>query len=463
MSDIDQSIGISDSARTVKRAEAKVTWPSQRYAWYVIALLTLAYALAILDRVSIALLIEPLEESLHITDTQFGLLQGMAFSLFYSVLGLPIGMLCDRTRRAPILTAGLALWSLATMGCSLASTFEELFIARMLVGVGEAALVPAAASMIADLFPPTTRPKAYGVFVSGTSLGSAAALILSGFFLHWSNDLIETMPQLVGDFQNWQLVFIMCGIPGLFLALVMMVTMREPKRQGIDQPTTEFSVKPILKLFGERPLAYGSLIGGTVLNLVCVYALIGWVPALFIRAHDWSAATAGQVLGLVGVPISMFAAANSGWVISKLTRRGHQDAPMLAAAATGVSMMVFGTGLSIAPTGILALVFYGLNAFFTNWNISAVYSGVAQITPNQLRGQVMAVHTIASSLIAMSAGSFAVGFLTDNFFTATNGISYALAILFLTCGAGSATLLMIGRRAFREAAAANLKRLDPDV
>ncbi|MEM5518271.1 MFS transporter [Henriciella sp. AS95] len=463
MSDIDQPIAANETTGTTTDPAAKVTWPPQRYAWYVVALLTLAYALAILDRVAIALLIEPLEESLHITDTQFGLLQGMAFSMFYSVLGLPIGMLCDRTRRTPILTAGVALWSLATMGCSLASTFEELFIARILVGVGEAALVPAAASIIADLFPPTTRPKAYGVFVSGTSLGTAAALILSGLFLHWSNGLIETMPHLVGGFQNWQLVFIMCGIPGLFLALIMLVSMREPKRQGIDQPTTEFSLKPILKLFGERPLAYGSLIVGTVLNLVCVYAIIGWVPALFIRAHEWPAATAGQVLGVVGVPISMFAAANSGWVISQLTKRGHSDAAMLAAGATGVSMMVFGTGLSLAPTGILALVFYGLNAFFTNWNISAVYSGVAQITPNQLRGQVMAVHTIVSSLIAMSAGNFIVGFLTDNLFTATDGISYALAIVFLTCGAGSALLLMIGRGAFRRAAAANLKRLDPDV
>lgn len=459
-SDNPVAIEVMPSASTVSRP---IAWPHRGYAWYVVALLTLAYALAILDRVSIALLIEPLEASLHITDTQFGLLQGMAFSMFYSVLGLPIGLLCDRRKRTPILIAGLALWSLATMACSLASTFEELFLARILVGVGEAALVPAAASIIADLFPPANRPKAYGVFVSGSTLGTAAAFLFSGFFLHLSDDLIENVPHLVGNFQSWQLVFIMCGLPGILLALVMFVSMREPKRQGVESPITEFSLKPILAIFSQQPVAFGTLIGGTVLNLVCVYAIIGWFPAMFIRTHGWEAAHAGQMLGLVGMPVSLFAAANSGWVISWLTKRGHRDAPMLAAAACGVSMVVFGTASSLAPTGVLALIAYAANALFLNWNISSVYSGVAQISPNQLRGQVMAVHTIASSLIAMTAGNFFVGFLTDTFFTAPQGISYALAIVFLTCGTGSTVTLLLGRRAFTKAALSNEEGLNPNV
>ena len=454
-----QDTEISPSGVNTELPEASINWPNARYAWYVIALLTLAYALAILDRVSIALLIEPLEHSLHLTDTQFGLLQGMAFSLFYSVLGLPLGLLCDRTKRTPILVGGIALWSLATMGCSLASTFEELFAARVLVGVGEASLVPAAASLIADFFPPTKRPKAYGVFVTGSTLGSAAALLLSGLFLHWSEDLIASVPDLFGGFENWQLVFIMCGIPGVFLALIMFLTMREPKRQGIEVTATEFSLKPILKLFAQRPVAFGTLIIGTAFNLVCVYAIIGWMPALFIRVHEWEAATTGQILGMVGMPISIFAAISSGWVISWLTKKGHKDAPMIAAAACGVSMLVFGTATSLAPSALLALLAYAMNALFVNWNISSVYSGVAQISPNQLRGQVMALHTIASSLIAMSAGNFIVGFLTDTFFTSQQGLSYALAIVFSVCGTVSALILMFGRRAFREAAVANEERL----
>jgi predicted MFS family arabinose efflux permease len=126
------------------------TEAQRSYAWYIVALLTLAYALAILDRVSIGLLIVPLQAALHINDTEFGLLQGMAFSLFYSVLGLPLGIWCDRARRVPLLVTGLMLWSAATIGCAFADTFLHLFFARMLVGIGEAALVPCAASLIAD-------------------------------------------------------------------------------------------------------------------------------------------------------------------------------------------------------------------------------------------------------------------------------------------------------------------------
>jgi MFS family permease len=132
--------------------------PSLRLAWYGVGLLTFAYALAILDRVSISLLIVPLQKALAIHDTQFGLLQGMAFSIVYSVLGLPMGMAVDRTRRVPIMVGGLLLWSLATIGCSLAHSFGELFVARMLVGIGEACLVPVATSLIADMFTPEMRP-----------------------------------------------------------------------------------------------------------------------------------------------------------------------------------------------------------------------------------------------------------------------------------------------------------------
>lgn len=432
---------------------------TQAYAWYVVILLTLAYALAILDRVSIALLIEPLEADLHLSDTQFGLLQGMAFSIFYSVLGLPIGMLCDRTKRVPILSIGLALWSLATIGCSFATTFHELFVARMLVGVGEASLIPAAASLIADYFSPKTRPKAYGVFVMGSSLGTGAALILSGIFLHWSQGIIDALPMIAGDFKPWQIVFILCGLPGVLLALVMALTAREPKRRGVSEQTTRFGLKPILTIFGRHPAAFAALIVGTVLNIVCVYAMMGWLPALFIRVHGWEASTTGQVLGFVGVPISLFTAANSGWVISWLGRKGRRDGPMLAAAVCGVSMAILGTSMCLAPTGFLAILAYGANSLFVNWNISSVYSGVAQISPNHLRGQVMAIHTITSSLLALTAGNFIVGFLTDNYFTGPEGVSYALACVFAVCGTASAALLLSGRKAFSKAAADN----DEDV
>ena len=432
-------------------------WPRRNYAWYVVALLTLAYALAILDRVSIGLLIVPLQAALHINDTEFGLLQGMAFSLFYSLLGLPLGMLCDRSRRVPLLVTGLLLWSAATIGCAFASSFGELFFARMLVGIGEAALVPCAASLIADYFEPGVRPKAYGTFVTGSSLGTAAAMALSGLFLLTADHLIGAY-DMFRSMQPWQIVFILCGAPGILLGVVIMATMREPARHGAAATTPPFSLRPIIGLFRQHPRAFGTLMLGTVLNLVCVYAIVGWFPALFIRAHGWGAAETGWTLGAVGMPISIFAAINSGWVIAWLTKRGHDDAPMIAAICCGVAMMVFGTFACLVPSAPLALVGYGLNALFVNWNISGVYSGIAQIAPNEMRGQVMAIHNILSGLVALTAGNLIVGFLSDTVFTQPAGIAMSLATVFFTCGLAASLVLMAGRAAFRRAADANQKR-----
>lgn len=427
-------------------------WPRASYAWFVAVLLTLAYALAILDRVSIALLIQPLQAAFKITDTQFGLLQGMAFSLVYSLLGLPLGMLSDRWHRKPILLIGLVLWSGATIASGFAHDFTQLFAARMMVGVGEAALVPVAVSLIADYFAPAVRPKAYGLFVCGSSIGTAAAMAASGTFLASADRLIAGIPLLFGGMQQWQLVFMLCGAPGLVLTVILALFVREPVRRGITVTATSLSFRPVLALFARNPVAFGCLIGGTVLNLVCTYAIVGWFPALFIRVHGWSAPETGWILGMVGMPISLFAAVNSGWVIVWLTRRGHRSAPMLAAAASGASFLLFGTAACLAPSAGIALACYALNSFFLNWNISGVYSGLSQITPNDMRGQVMAVHTIASGLIAQTAGNFAVGFLSDTAFKGPGGVAPALATVFVVCSGSAALILFAGRHAFRRAA-----------
>jgi MFS family permease len=431
--------------------------PPNRYAWAVVALLTLAYALAILDRVSISLLIVPLQKALAINDTQFGLLQGMAFSIVYSLLGLPLGVMVDRARRVPIMLLGLLLWSMATIGCSLAHTFGQLFCARMLVGIGEASLVPVATSLIADVFTPAMRPKAYGIFVTGSTLGTAAAMALSGVFLGWSDGLITRLPALFGGMQPWQIVFILCGAPGLLLALVFALIVREPARRG-ETASGSISLAPVFRLFAARPRAYGLFLTGSVLNLVCVYAIVGWFPALFIRVHGWSAAFTGKVLGMGGLPISIFAAVNSGWVVVWLARRGHRDAPVLVAAVCSLSMVVFGTLACLSPSAWLAFAAYALNALFLNWNTSAVYAGLAQITPNALRAQVMAVHTILSGLVALSAGNVIVGFLSDHVFPGAHGIGPALGVVFACCGTGSLVALLASRAAFREASSAQLAK-----
>jgi MFS family permease len=323
----------------------------------------------------------------------------------------------------------------------------------MLVGVGEAALVPVATSLIADYFDLDIRPKAYGIFVTGSTLGTASAMALGGLFLNWGDDLITALPGLLGGMQPWQIVFILCGLPGVLLALVLLLTMREPARHGGGPTTQAISLRPIWQLFASRPRAFGLFMLGSVLNLVCVYAIVGWFPALFIRVHGWSASETGNILGLFGLPISIFAAVNSGWVIAWLFRRGHTDAPIIVAMGCALSMAFLGTLACLAPTGALALAAYLANALFVNWNTSAVYSGFSQITPNALRAQVMSLQTIASGLVALTAGNFVVGFLSDNVFPAKDGIAWSLGVVFALCGSSSLLVLSAARKQFREASA----------
>ncbi|HEX7853071.1 MAG TPA: MFS transporter [Sphingobium sp.] len=428
-------------------------YPRLSHAWYVATLLTVGYALAILDRASIALLIQPLQASLHISDTQFGYLQGMAFSLIYSVLGLPVGMLADKRHRVGILLGGLILWSLATMGCGLARSFGELFAARTLVGVGEAVLVPVATSLIADFFPPAIRPKAYGLFVSGSAAGTGAAFMLSGFFLASAGYLVAHIPIFHG-MEHWQVVFVLCGAPGLALALLISLTMREPARQEtVKAEAKGFPLAEIGALLKRHPLAFGGLIGGVVMNLTCVYAIIGWFPALFIRVHGWSAPQTGWTLGVAMLPISLTAALGSGWVITALTRLGLRDAPLWIMTASAASMAVFATTASLAASAGVALTFYLLNTCCINWTLSGFYPAIVQITPSHLRGQMVAIQSLASALIAMTAGNAAVGYLSQYAFPGTTGVGWALATVFLVCGGASMALLIGCRGAFHRAAA----------
>ncbi|MET0363125.1 MAG: MFS transporter, partial [Sphingobium sp.] len=428
-------------------------WPRLSYAWYVAVLLTLAYAFAILDRASIALLIQPLQASLHISDTQFGYLQGMAFSLIYSFLGLPIGVMSDRRHRVRILLVGLILWSLSTMGCGLARSFGELFVARMMVGVGEAVLLPVATSLIADYFPPAIRPKAYGLFVSGSAAGTGAAFVLSGAFLASAGYLVTTMPALFGWMEHWQIVFMLCGAPGLALALLIALTMREPARQEtVKVEKHAFPLAEIVAALRHQPLAFGCLIGGCVVNLACVYAIIGWFPALFIRVHGWSAPETGWTLGVAMLPVSLVAAWSSGWVIAALKQRGLAAAPLWIMVASAASMAVLCTAAALVPSARWALFFYVLNTCFVNWTMSGFYAAIVQITPSHLRGQMVAVQSIANALIAMTAGNAAVGYLSQYVFPGHDGLRFALAVVFATCGGVSLLLLLWGRPAFNRAA-----------
>ena len=199
------------------------------YAWYVVAVLMLAYVCSFVDRQVLALMVPAVRRDLGISDTQMSLLMGLSFALFYSILGLPIGRLADRSSRRRIIVWGIAVWSVMTALCGAARNYWQLFLARMGVGVGEAALSPPAYSLIADYFPKDRLGTAIGVYSLGIYLGSGLAMMLGGWVTgRVAAAAMWTLP-LIGEVRPWQAVFFVIGLPGLLLAL-WVGTLREPAR-----------------------------------------------------------------------------------------------------------------------------------------------------------------------------------------------------------------------------------------
>jgi MFS family permease len=446
---------MSTSTEAVGKAHAArppAPWPSAVYAWYAVAVLVLAHALSIVDRIAIGLLVEPIKADLHVTDTQIGLLQGLAFAIFYTLFGLPMGVLVDRWLRAPLLAIGMLVWSAATMGCGLARSYAMLFLGRIGIGAGEATVMPASSSIIPDLFRPVDRNRAYGVFQVGGSIGTALSYVVGSGAIIMADTVRGWAPAAFGGYSNWQIAFLIMGAPGIPLALLVFFTLREPERRDrLHLTPTRFSFGPIVRQIADNWAAYGVIIGGAVLNTMVVNAQIAWFPTLLIRAHGWTAAQVGGTLGALGFPAGTFSAISAGFVLAWLVKRGRADGPVLVMALQALTWAVFGVIKALHPDMTVVLTAHVLSSLFAIWAVTAALAGLNEITPNEMRGQVIALYTLFSGLIGLTVGPLVVGMLSDDVFTGPKGLQPAMAVMYLVGGALAVLLMVVGRRAFAEA------------
>ena len=248
--------------------DTPLAWPSPARAWWTVAVLTFTYIISFVDRTILGLLIEPIKVELSLNDTQIGLVQGMAFGLFYAAMGLPLGWLADRTSRRGLIAVGAALWCAATAACGLASSFVQLFLARIAVGVGEAALSPAAMSIISDSFPKERRAVPIGVYAAAAALGAGLALIVGGTVIQLRSRI------------RWQAAFMFVGLGGLVL-LPLLATVVEPARRNesalaVGPTRIDHFIREHADFMVRHYVAVS-------LYSVVIYAVLSWVPALFIR------------------------------------------------------------------------------------------------------------------------------------------------------------------------------------
>jgi MFS family permease len=249
----------------------------------MVILMTVAYMFSFIDRYILGLLIDPIKADLGLSDTQIGLLLGPAFAIFYATMGLPLGYLADRVKRVWIVAIGVFVWSLATVASGFAQKFSQLFIARMGVGVGEATLSPCAISMITDSFSKKDRGKPIGFYTMGMSLGPAVAYLSGAAVLIWAQSVDLVNLPIIGEISPWQLAFIIVGLPGIVLA-VLIAMLREPQRTSHKNQNDEEEIKitEALKFFIEKRSALGSFILPACVMTTIAYSH-AWLAPMFER------------------------------------------------------------------------------------------------------------------------------------------------------------------------------------
>lgn len=413
---------------------------SGAYAAWLVGVLFLAWAMAFLDRQIVTLLLPSLKADLHVSDTQVSLIQGMAFASIYAVAGLPLGWAADRSNRRNLLVGGIAFWSLATMACGLATTFWQLFAARMAVGLGEACLAPACVSLMADSFAPERRGRAMGLMQAGTPVGSAGSLFLGGMLL---SALAQHPPAwLPHGWAPWKVVFLAMGAPGLVVALLV-ATLREPPR--LDSPAQKLAGPgPGLgALIAARPVTYGLFLATFSAVFILGYGVSSWAPTVLMRIYGMPPREAGAAFAVLLLVCSASAGVSSGFLSDRLARWRPGDGrvliPLLGLPVTIAGLVVF----SLAHSTGVALVSLGVIHFAMNFVAVSSYPALQDLVPGPLRGRLSALLLMIGNLLGLGCGPTLVALVTDRVFGDEMALQASVSVVGLG-SAGLAFLLALG-------------------
>ncbi len=414
----------------------------------MVFVLYLAYALSFVDRQILTLMVDPIRRDLQISDTQFSLLHGLAFALFYTFLGIPIGRLADQFNRVRIISIGIVTWSLMTAACGLARSYTLLFMARMGVGVGEAALSPAAFSMFADLFTKERLPRAISTYSMGIATGNGLALLLGGYVVAYASSLGAVSLPIVGPLQPWQIVFVLIGLAGMPLAFVVL-RLREPERLGVVN--AKASLAQVGAFIWARKRLFFTFLPGVSFATALGHGVLGWGPAYFMRTYEWTAAEVGLRYGfgvLFGGIAGFFF---GGWLTEVLQRRGRDDAPLLAAMAGIALCLPLGIAAPLAPDAATAVVLFTLLQFAYHMPWGVVGAAIQLVAPNEMRAQLSALYLFSINIIGLGFGPTFVALLNDRVYGGGAGVGPSLATAAAVLAPIAVALLVSALSSYRTA------------
>jgi MFS family permease len=390
-----------------------------------LGLLMLMCLLSTLDRTILSLMIGPIQRDMGLSDTQFGMLQGFAFAACYAVASFPLGWLSDSVRRTWLLGACMFLWSTMTVASGFAPNYLMLAIARMGVGLGEAGLNPVSYSMIGDLFSKERLGRAFGFFSYGVMFGMGAAFLIGGTLISFLERNPHVRLPIFGELRSWQAAFLIAGAPGLVLALLFPIVVREPARSALalraEPPENLFHFLKEKKLF---LLFHHSAVICLALG---TWAFLAWMPALLQRNHDLDHGTTGVLMGIGAGVFGTAGFTVGGLAADRWFVRGRTDAHMLMGQFGLLFCLPFVLVAALATqTTTTAVGIFG-TFFFFSFPTAPGIAGLQVVTPPPLRGRIAAIFSAAVNLVGAGLGPLVVGLLTDRGFRDKAAVKAALA------------------------------------
>lgn len=428
-------------------ADATRAKPSLRYAWYVVAVLTVIYTFSFIDRQIFALLVAPLRRDLRISDTEVSLLMGFSFALFYTFFGIPIGRLADIYSRRSIIAIGLILWSGFTTGCGLAHTYPQMFLLRTGVGVGEAALSPAAYSLIADYFPRERLSTAISVYAMGIYLGSGLAYLLGGVVVAYANTRASWTLPVIGLIRSWQLIFVIVGLPGILLALLLF-TVREPARTAVSKIHAATPLREVMAyvLRNRRTFLLHNV--GFGLLALSTYAAAGWIPEYYRRHFHWPVQQTGVIYGTIVGIFGCLGIAGAGRLADAIRSRGRHDANVFVGGSVAVLTIPVVLAFSFLPSAVWTTVCLIPACLLAAAPFGIAPAAIQQMMPPPMRAQASAIYLFIVNLIGLGLGPSAVAMSTQYIFKREDSVHLSLALVTCVSCALAAVLLFCCMKPF---------------
>jgi len=438
---------MGDSVPAPPDASASLaSWPTPARAYYTAFMMALAVAFAEIDRTAMQLLVQPIKEAYHLSDSSMGFLLGPAFALLYAALGLTTAWLIDFYNRKSVLAIALALWSAGSIFCGMAQNFVQLAVARLFLGAAESPNGPAIFSILADSFPRKHLTRGIALMQLGITLGAGFSLIMTGVLI----GVLMKLPPIhiggIGMIRWWQLVFIAIGVPGVIAAVVLALTVKEPARQGPGAQAKAGMGEAFgymvqhWKVFA--PFMGSSAIGGLA------FGVISWTAAFYQRTYGWNGAQYGVrygLLSLIATPIGLFLGA---WIYERYVSQGRHDAAMRVVVVGRLIGLPAILLMPLMPNGWLALAMSAVNLIVLGGTGACTNSILQIISPNRMRGQITAIFFLFYNLVGQGLSPWFIGLFTDLVLKDESHLRYALLVVSALFTPASLFVMWLGMKPY---------------